>query len=239
MPFPTFAKQDEIPEAFRGEYEERDGKWQPKKAEELGDKGKKALDTERQRADDAERRAREAEQKATDLARDAAAAAAGLNAEQTKELRKEIRADIEKEYAGKPLAELPPTWKARLEADSAIGENRSLKLDEQVRKLALSKEGGVRGEKIETWWKVNKDNFDLDKDGKPIVKAKPEVDILKFIQGDAKSADPELYVGTQASGGGSGGIHKPATGGAKMSFEDFSKLPASEKLRIAREADAA
>jgi hypothetical protein len=72
-----------------------------------------------------------------------------------------------------------------------------------------------------------------------MVKDRPGVEVDKFISGELKKELPDFYVGTKATGGNGGGGDKKVGGGSGMSYEDFSKLPPSEKLRVAREAEAA
>lgn len=242
--FPTFKTKDEIPAGFAELYEERDGEWHMKAPEKKTDEGptaedvdklQGALEKERKARADAEKNLKDLGSKVSDLEQRAKAAEAGVTDEKLKELRTNIRADIEKEYAGKALAELPESWAARTEAQKALGENRSLKLDSQVKKLAA--EHGVRAERLDAWWRQFGDRFDLTSDGKPVLKDKPEIEIAKYISGELKKELPELYVGTKAEGGGAGGI-RTTPGDTGMSFEDFSKLSPADKLARAREAEA-
>lgn len=241
--FPTFATEDEIPEAFRDAYEEVDGEWVAKKPEvdpdadpaKLREAGKKALKAERDARTEAERKAREAEEEAARLRQEVEAKKAGLSEEKLKQLRADVRADIEKEYAGKALDELPEEWKAREQGLSYSSENRSLKLDNQVK--ALAGENGVRGERLDKWWKLHADKFDLTEDGKPMVKDHPGTEVKDFIAGELKEDTPEFYTGTQAAGGGAGGIQRDGKLVAGTSAEDVIKNP-GESLRAAREAGA-
>jgi hypothetical protein len=52
MPLPVFDTQDAVPEAFREEYEEREGKWHPK---DTGAEAARALGEERTKREAAER----------------------------------------------------------------------------------------------------------------------------------------------------------------------------------------
>jgi len=223
MPLPTFAKQEEIPEAFRAEYEERDGKWQAKEVAPLGDGGKKALDAERKAREDAERKVTDAERRLAEAEQSAKAQRAGITDEQLSKLRDEVRVTVAKEFEEKLK-----------DRDTLATENRSLKLDHQVRALALA--NGVRPERVDAWWKQHGDRFDLTADGKPMVKASPGSEVTKFIAADLKKELPELYVGTRAAGSGadSGKAGAIAANGS-LSYEDFQKLPPSEKMRYARE----
>ena len=242
MPFPTFDKQEDIPEAFREEYEEVEGTWQLKAQEPpeaLREAGQKALREERDKVKAAEAKAKEAERKYRELETAKAAEKAGVPSEELKKIREEAfasaKAELEQEFAEKPLAELPETWTARIEGVGAASENRSLKLDWQAKAQALK--NGVRGEKVDDWWKLKSDKFDLSSDGKLIVKDKPATDVGKYIANDLKKETPEFYVGTSANGGGTGGFMKDGRPVVGTTADDVLKNP-SQALTAARSAAA-
>lgn len=193
--WPKFKKKDEIPEAFRELYHEVDGEWVYNAPEPTDDENptklKAALDKERKRADDNDKAVKTANKKIKDLETDLAGK--GTTKEARESIRKEVEEELREEHA--------PTIKER---DTLKGEVRDLKLDSQVRSLAIK--NGVRPERVERWWKLNKDQFDIAEDGSTaIVKNKSGADIGKYIANDLKKVDPDFYVGTQGSGGGGGG----------------------------------
>lgn len=238
MTWPQFDSQDEVPEAFRGQYEERDGKWQVKVEEPkpLGDGGKAAVEAERTARKAAEDRAKAAEAKAAELETKRKAESAGITDEKLQELRAQVRQDMEREYSEKPLADLPEAWAARKEADGVLGDIRTLRLDNQVK--ALAAKHGVRAEKLDQWWRLNSDRFDLTDDGKPMVKGTPGVEVQKFIEGELKKEVPEFYAGTQAAGGGAGGMQRDGKLIGGTSSDDVLKNP-SAALNAARSGEAA
>lgn len=223
--WPKFKTKEEVPEAFRDQYEERDGEWQAKETDPdpgLGDAGKAALEAERKARKAAEDATKAAEADKAELQRKMDAQKAGITDDQLTKLREDVRADMEKEYS---------TYKT--DAEELALENRSLKLDSQVKKLAA--ENGVRGERIEAWWRQFGDRFDLTDDGKPMVKDSPGTEVKKFIEGDLKKELPDFYTGTQASGGGAGGIQRDGKLVAGTGSEDVLKNPAAA-LEAARAA---
>lgn len=196
MTLPTFAKKDEIPKGFESMYEEVDGKWSPKAADGDSDL-KEALKAERARADAAEKLTKKIAKDLKDLQTAAKANEAGLTDEQVKTLRAELKAEVEAEYAEKlKLAERVPVLEQ---------ENRSLKLDHHIKQMAI--DAGFLGTKADDYYKLHGDEFDLTADGKPMVKGKPGADVKKHIE-THKALRPEWVQGSQAGGGGAGGIQK-------------------------------
>jgi hypothetical protein len=228
MPFPVFKKQEDIPEGFRDEYEEKDGEWHPKLP---GDDDKEkltgALEKERKARADAEKERKELEKRLKSLEDEAKGKDAGLSSEEVKTFRettyKEIRAEIQEELDA-----------AKAKVTEADGRVRALLLDNNVKALALK--NGVSPEKIDDWWRLNGDSFDLDGDNKPTIKDGKGKDPVKFITEDLKKARPWLYEGTKAGGGGGGG-GSPSLGAAGTSAEDVIKNP-SGALQAARAREA-
>lgn len=187
MALPTFAKQDEIPEAFRGEYEERDGAWHPKVPDVA--KLTTALEGERERAKAEEKARKLAEKERDELKRAEKAKAAGISEE---ELNK-IRAD--EALARKPLEDELALTKAQM---------RKLKLTDRVRLLALG--AGVMTDRIEDAMMALERRTDLtdadgivvkDKEGKVTTET-----IDDFLKKTFKLEKPWLYAGSGASGSG-------------------------------------
>jgi actin-related protein len=205
--FPVFEKQADIPKGFVDDYEERDGKWHPKVDD--GAELKKALKDERKERD-AERKA--LEKKVADLETKQKAEKAGITDEQLKKLRDDVRSELEAEY--KPKLE---------KAETVERENRALKLDHQVQRMAA--EAGFLPEKLGDLWKLHGEDFDLTDDGKPMVKGKPGIDPKKHIE-TLKKARPEWVQGTKADGGGAAGQQKK-DGASGTLAEDVIKNPAA------------
>ncbi len=218
MPWPTFAKQEDVPETFRGEYEERDGKWQPK--EDVASKAahstlQTALADERTKREAAEALSRTTAAELKKLQTDHKGEAAGLTKEKLAEIRAEVRKEVEQELAPKIQA-----------GETAAKENRQLKLDDKVK--ALAAKNGVRADRLDAWWKQNGEAFDLTDDGKEIiVRGQAGKDPGKFIADELKKALPEFYQGTKGDGGGGGGIHDGRVDTSGLKFEDIVKNPSA------------
>lgn len=191
MPFPVIEKKEEfdaLPESIRAEYEEKDGKWTPRD-ETVTLRG--SLAEERKRREAAEKLVTKTAAELKKLETDSKGREAGLTDEKLNEIRAQVRKDLEEEY--KPIIE---------KEKNASTENRTLKLDNQVRNVMGSEKVKVRPERQEALWKLIGDRFDLTDDGKPMVKAKPGVTVEKYLAEDVKAEFGEFYVGTGASGGG-------------------------------------
>ena len=174
MRFPKFATFEEIPETFRDVYEERDGEWVPKDVEDVTPL-KTAL--ERQKAE-----ANAAKAELRKLKQEAEAGNQGVKPEVLEKLRAEIKAEIEAEYTT-PLT-------------AAQQELRGLKLDAAV-KAQLAK-AGVRGERVDTLYKLIADQVDLGDTGTPVHKqGKPLGD---WITKTLSSEYPEFFASTMKGG---------------------------------------
>lgn len=219
MKFPTFQSQEEVPEAFRDSYVEKDGEWIFDDAK-LGDGGKAALDAERKARRDAERVARDLERRIAEL-EDKLTADGKLDDDGLAELREKVEARVRGELQG--------------ELDSLRAENRSMKLDDQVRKLALA--NGVMSDRVDAWWKLHGDKFDLDESGGIVVKDDASASPAGTIAKELKEASPFLYEGSKIGGGGS-----PGSGGGKgksgVTHEELLKNPGAV-VHDAREAAGA
>lgn len=210
MKLPTFDTQDDVPEPFRSLYEERDGKWHPK-PDDAAEQLAATLADEKAKREAAEKLATKTANELKKLQRKAEAGDHGLTDEQLTKLREDIRAEVMEEVG-------PDLEKAK----QALAENRTLKLDNQVK--AMAAEAGFLPTKLNDLWKLKGDEFDLTDDGKPMVKGKPGTDPKKHIEAIAKSM-PEWVQGTKASGGGGmgGAGNKGASGG--MDFDALVKNP--------------
>lgn len=247
--FPKFKTAEEVPEAFKDAYHEVGGEWVAKAEAPAGGPTQEDVDAlklvaqkERDATAAAEKRAKDAAARVAELERKARAADAGVDMDSPEvkkwreEAYKEIRADVQREYAETPLDKLPETWAARKEAEGALTENRSLKLDTKVKALALK--SGVQAERLEDWWELNGRAFELDEKGQPTVRDGKGKSVDQYIATDLKKARPYLYTGTKAEGGGAGGGGHTTPGRGGMSWEEFSKLSPQDKLRVGREAEA-
>lgn len=125
----------------------------------------------------------------TELQQAAKGQKAGVTAEDLKNLRAEVLADLEKQYA--------PT---KEQAATLAAENRRLKLDNVV-KAAMAK-GGARAERIDALFKLTQDQFDLTDDGQPMLKDRKGTPVEKFVSEDLKALYPEFYNGSGSRGGG-------------------------------------
>lgn len=188
MAFPVYDKKEDIPKGFEDEYEERDGKWRLK---DQGAALKTALDEERGKREAAEKLAQKASGELADLKTKQSAAEKGVTSEQLEQLRKDVRADLEKEYG--------PKLKRGEELEA---ENRRFKLDTQIKKLAG--EEGILAERLDDFWTLYGGDYDLTDDGKPMVKGSPGIDPKKRVAEQVKK-QPGWKQGSKADGSGLGG----------------------------------
>lgn len=216
MAFPAFDKQEDVPEAFRDDYEERDGKWRPKdEAAAL----KSALDEERSKRKAAEKATEKAAAELRDAQRDADAKGKGVTSEQLEALRADIRKDFETEHGAK--------FK-RLEELEA--ENHSMKHGDVIKKHAG--ELKVLGDRLDDFVKLYGDQFALTTDGQLMVKDKPGVDPKKLVAELVKQ-QPGWVEGSKADGGGVGGDQ---TGGGSPTGLTFEELMQDPSKGLAAEA---
>lgn len=213
MAFPTFDKKENIPAGFEDEYEEVDGKWVPiDRAVSL----KKTLKEEKEKREAAEAAVKKAVQAAAETA-----AKAGFKG--TEEEYKLMRASVEAEFRAlydPKLADL----------EKVTGENRALKLDNKVK--ALFKQHGALETKVDDFWKLHGDEFDLTSDDKPMVKSEPGKDIVKHVQSILK-ARSEWAVGTKATGGGSNGGNTTRPSGSSQGGLTFDEVVKNPSMAIA------
>jgi len=136
----------------------------------------------------------------------------------------EVRKQIVQQAIDDYVDEHKPKWAA---GESALIENRQLKVRTQLTEMALSEKGGVRKERFGKFEKLYGDDFDVNDTGTLIVKGKPNADVLKQIQ-SYKTDFPEVFVGNGGSGGnapGNTGPSAPNTGAPTL--ESLLKNPAS------------
>lgn len=225
MKWPTYQSQDEIPDEFRDAYEEKGGEWRVKDSALGGSGGERlseleksverlesSLNSERDLRKEAEKEAREAQRELDDLKQKGKAEEHGMTEEELEQLRADVRETVKKEYEDKYG-----------DYDDVKSQNRKLLLEDRVKALAL--EHGVRGEKVDKWWKLHGDRFDLTEDQKPMIKGRPGLEIKSFISDDLKEEVPEWYEGTKMDGGGAGGDHSRGGGGGKVEADDIMSNP--------------
>lgn len=190
MPFPTFKTRDDIPEAVRDGYVERDGEWVPDVEDVSGLKAKNAELLRKER--EATQRARELEQQLKDKAK-------GLTDEEIAAQRKR------EEELTKPHLEENAALKAEL---------RKLKLDGTVQKMLA--DAGANPKRLDALFRLIGDRFDLSDSGTPVLKEKPTTDLAKYIGETVAQEYPELFLakgkaGDQFPGGaGDGNTSKEA-----------------------------
>lgn len=207
MPFPTFATQDEVPEPFRDEYEEKDGAWVARMPEP--EKGPTRKEIER-RAQAAEKRAKEAEERAAQLETEREAAQSGIKPEDLQKLRATIEAEYRTKLDEKEKAIHELTFGAQLDAllaDAGV-------LDLEDGRLVF---GG---------------RFELA-DGKLVPKEDKSVTPKAFIESRLMTEKPHHFRGTQAAGGGAGGSRSTGIPSGRASFEEFQKMSPTEKAAYA------
>jgi phage-related protein len=225
MPIKKYATIDEIPEAHRGDaLELKNGEFAL--LEDPDTSGlSTALQSEREKREAAERLAKKAADDLKRLQTEKKAADAGLSAEQLAKIREEVRADV--------LKELEPDL---VKGKTALEENRALKLDQRVKAIALKQ--GVRADRVESWWKLNRDRFDLTDDGEaPIVKGQPGSKLETFVGETLKKETPEFYEGTKAAGSDARtGSGQPL---GVFSADDVIKNPAAALSAVRAQGKAA
>lgn len=188
MPLPVFATLDEVPEAFRSEYEMLDGKAQPRELTGL----KSAVAKERAERETAAKALKDAQARLDELETASKASKSGITDEQLAELR----AEFDKKLA--------PERTAREAAEAKL---RAMQLDGAVKSLMAT--SGVRAERIDTLWRLIGSDYDLTTDGTPVLKSDPTADVAKSLA-DRVTEYPEFFAAPVASGGGMVGSKVPA-----------------------------
>src|SRR3990172_5028623 len=213
MPMKTFAKLDEVPADVRSTaIESKDGKFLVFEDADTSDL-EASIASEKEKREAAEKLVRKTAGELQKLQTQRKAADAGLTEERLKEIQAEALATAR--------AELQPQLD---EAVKLRSQNRSLLLDADMKGRALK--ANIRPERVDKFWKLYGEQFDLTADGKPMVKDKPTLDVEKHLASLAKD-NPEWIVGTKASGGGAGGTSAGGAGGAPsvVSVEEAMKNP--------------
>jgi hypothetical protein len=212
MPLPTFATLEEVPEAFRSEYELLDGKAVPRELTGL----KSAVAKERAEREAAAKALKDAQVRLEELETASKARNAGLSDDKLAELR----AELEKKLAPE-----------RERADKAEARLRALQLDGALKSLMAT--SGVRAERIDTLWRLIGSEYDLTDGGTPILKADPTADVAKSLASRVKEY-PEFFAAPAAAGGGSS-----RSGALPPNKADMARLVETNPMALLDMANAA
>lgn len=199
MPFPTYAKKEEIPAGAEDVYEEKDGKWTPKLEDTAGLKA--SLKVVRTEKETAEKLAREETEKAAALQRqlDAKNAAGG-------DTDKKIADMLTKWESDKNTAVEAATKPLRDQLADQGGKLRTILLDDKLQQAFIGQ--GGRPEKAKQAVMLSKGRFDLVDDRLVMKDDAGQVTTTTaddYFKNAFKAQDPEYYKGSQGSGGGAGG----------------------------------
>ncbi len=236
MPLPTFEKAEDVPEAVRGGYIEREGKWVPDDSDVAGLK--------------ASQRTLLAEKKAAAEERDRLKAVIGdrkpedvaellRQHQETEEERQKKAGDFEKITAKRVAEALDPVVKENQSLKERAQELNDLKLDIAIRDAcAKAKVTPEDVEDVAALVKA-KGRIKLDeKTGKPVVydaDGDPTgMTVEKFFAETFKAEKPRYYQPAGGSGGGSNGgnpIRKGGDGAIVLTAEEGRDV---QKYRAAR-----
>jgi hypothetical protein len=200
MPLPTFKTQDEVPEPFRSEYEERDGEWVAKAPEQ----GPTRKQIEAREAA-ALKRAKDAEAKLAEREQELAAKTAGVSPEELQQVRLSVAAEYDKRVK---------------DADARIHE---LTFGTQINALLA----GADVVDLDDARTVFGSRFELSEAGTLVPKDDKSVPAAQFLA-SLRTEKPHLFKGTQAQGGGAQGAKSGVPKG-KLTHEEFQKMSISEK----------
>lgn len=217
MPLPTFDTQDAIPEAFRGEYTEKEGKWVPKSygdADAVAAQNRKLLDERKRFEAEAQRyRSVFGERKPEEIEEILRTHAQAEEERQRKagEFDK-ILSDRVSKAEKKIRDELEPRAKER---DEYARRYEDLSFDVAVRELAA--EAGIPEKNHKAVIKITRGDHLKLVDGKVVVLDAAgdvrSIDPKEFFAKEFKSDYPELYAAGGGSGGGSSSSERRAAGG--------------------------
>lgn len=177
MPLPKFKTLEEIPEAFREGYVEKDGEWVP----DVDDVAPLKSAHERQKEE-----TRQAKEKLKELERQLAEAkkkAGGMTDEEIAARRAEIEAEVA------PVRE---------KLTAAEKELRTLKFDDRLKALIAG--SGTVAKRVDALHRLIGDRFDLNESGTLVLKDKPTTDIAKYLKEDIAKEYPEFFESKQKGG---------------------------------------
>jgi hypothetical protein len=196
-----------VPEAARGAYVQRDGKYHLDAAVEDVGGLKSALQKERDAAADAKRQLAAALAKTTELETAQKAAQGGI----TEQKLAEIKQQVEQAYAPKLTA-----------LEAATKELRALRLERPIDEVLSS----LGAHDLAVARKVVSDHFDLTDDGKAFVKDAPTTGLTEWAKAELPKRYPYLFKGTQADGGNAQGAGSGSgaggNGGGDRPVSDWS-----------------
>jgi hypothetical protein len=177
MKLPKFKTLEEIPEAFREGYVEKDGEWVP----DVDDVTPLKSAHERQKEE-----TRQAKEKLKELERQLAEAkkkAGGMTDEEIAARRAEIEAEVA------PVRE---------KLTAAEKELRTLKFDDRLKALIAG--SGTVAKRVDALHRLIGDRFDLNESGTLVLKDKPTTDIAKYLKEDIAKEYPEFFESKQKGG---------------------------------------
>jgi hypothetical protein len=131
-----------------------------------------------------------------ELKQAAAAADAGVGAEQLQEMRTQIRADMDREYA--PHIERVEALKGTLSEKEA--QIRQLLLVDRVK--ADMVKAGAKAERADALFTLTQDRYDLDDTQRPFLKDSRETPLADWFKEELADEYPEFWNGSGSSGGG-------------------------------------
>jgi hypothetical protein len=212
MPLPKFKTLEEIPEAFRDGYVEKDGEFVPD-VEDVS-----PLKSAHERQKEETRLAKDALKEAKRQLADLEKKAGGMTDEEIAARRAEIEDEV------KPFRE-------KLEA--AQKELRTLKFDDRLKALIAG--SGTVAKRVDALHRLIGDRFDLNDSGTLVLKDKPAADIAKYLKEDVAKEYPEFFESKQKGGSdfsGSGGGGVPLTA-------DIDKMLATNPAALLQAANTA
>jgi hypothetical protein len=226
MPFPTFAKKDEIPESMRDSYVERNGKWVADVEDTSGlkESQRKALDEKKKLEDDLKRVL--GDRKLDDVA-------ALLKKQQEDDEASARKAGDFDKLLAKRIDETKAEYEKRLkELEPYKAKYEDRELEAAIRDAAVA--GGVIAEDMKHVIAITKGRrVKLDEKGKAIVldaDGDPTgLSVEKFFADSFKKEAPKFY---QAAGGSGSG----ATGGGSGKVPTGT-IPITDVAAIAKNAD--
>lgn len=177
MPLPKFKTLDEVPEAVRDGYIERDGEWVPDVEDVTGLKSNRdEILTNLQKA---KQRENELKRELADLKKKSS----GMTDEEIAARRAEIEAEVT------PFREKA----AQLEK-----ELRTLKFDDRLKALIAG--SGTVAKRVDALHRLIGDRFDLNDSGTLVLKDKPATDVSKYLKDEVAKEYPEFYESKQKAG---------------------------------------
>ena len=216
MAFPIYDTQADVPEAFREDYAEKDGKWAPVPDAELTKSVTKLEGTitkVRNEADEVKTAAAEATKAAETAAAEAVQAKAeadarktGYTSDELETMKTKMQEDARAEVAADTKKDKDEIERLK-DVDT---ENRTLRLDDRVKAMFLK--CGVTAEGVEDLFTLTKAEFDLTEDKMLKLVEHPANPVDEFVKTELKERHPHYFEGSKGTGGDARG----STGGKTM-----------------------